>query len=95
MHKMRYIGNKESIIEKIYAILQKNGVSGKSVFDFFAGTANVGKFFKANGFRVCSSDILYFSYCLQNLLDYWIKIKQFHFEAGAVAAVTKKCVLAN
>ena len=62
---MRYIGNKESIIEKIYAILQKNGVSGKSVFDFFAGTANVGKFFKANGFRVCSSDFLYFSYCLQ------------------------------
>ena len=62
---MRYIGNKESIIEKIFEILQNNGVGGKSFFDFFSGTANVGKFFKSKGYQVCSSDILYLSYCLQ------------------------------
>ena len=65
LHNMRYIGNKESIIEKIFEILQNNGVGGKSFFDFFSGTANVGKFFKSKGYQVCSSDILYLSYCLQ------------------------------
>ena len=62
---MRYIGNKENILDTIYSILQKNTVFGKSFFDFFSGTANVGKFFKANNYQVFSSDILYLSYCLQ------------------------------
>lgn len=62
---MRYIGNKENILENIYDILQANGVKGKTFFDFFAGTANVGRFFKSKGYQVSSSDILYLSYCLQ------------------------------
>ena len=62
---MRYIGNKENILETIYDLLQKNGVKGSSFFDFFAGTTNVGRFFKAKGYKVFSSDILYLSYCLQ------------------------------
>lgn len=62
---MRYIGNKENILENIYTILQSNNVKGRSFFDFFAGTANVGRFFKSKGYQVFSSDILYLSYCLQ------------------------------
>lgn len=62
---MRYIGNKENILDKLYYILQKNNVVGNSFFDFFAGTANVGKFFKLKQYQVFSSDILYLSYCLQ------------------------------
>ncbi len=62
---MRYIGNKENILENIYSILQLNSVSGKTFFDFFAGTTNVGRFFKSKGYQVSSSDILYLSYCLQ------------------------------
>lgn len=62
---MRYIGNKENIIEKIYSILQKNDVNGKTFFDFFSGTANVAKFFKLKDYQIFSSDILYLSYCLQ------------------------------
>lgn len=62
---MRYIGNKENITETIFSILQSNGVKGKTFFDFFAGTANVGKFFKSKGYQIFSSDILYLSYCLQ------------------------------
>lgn len=62
---MRYIGNKENIVEKIYSILISNGASGETFFDFFSGTANVGKFFKTKNYQIFSSDILYLSYCLQ------------------------------
>ena len=62
---MRYIGNKENILVTIFSILQKNDVYGKTFFDFFSGTANVGKFFKEKNYQVFSSDILYLSYCLQ------------------------------
>lgn len=62
---MRYIGNKENILDTIYSILLKNNIHGKSFFDFFAGTTNVSRFFKTKGYKVTSSDILYLSYCLQ------------------------------
>ncbi|MBQ8609940.1 MAG: DNA adenine methylase [Campylobacter sp.] len=62
---MRYIGNKENILENIYSILQANEVQGKTFFDFFAGTTNVGRFFKSKDYQVSSSDILYLSFCLQ------------------------------
>jgi adenine-specific DNA-methyltransferase len=62
---MRFIGNKENLVDKIYQILQSKGILGSSFFDFFAGTSNVGQFFKKKGHQVFSSDLLYFSYILQ------------------------------
>lgn len=62
---MRYIGNKENIIDSIYSILIKNGVEGDSFFDFFAGTTSVGRYFKRKGHRIFSSDVMYMSYCMQ------------------------------
>ncbi len=62
---MRYIGNKENLVERIDNILVSNNVVGKSFFDFFAGTTSVGRYFKNKGLRIYSNDILYFSYCLQ------------------------------
>lgn len=62
---MRYIGNKEKILDIIFSILEKNNVCGKTFFDFFAGTTNVSRYFKAKGYQIYSSDILYLSYCLQ------------------------------
>ena len=62
---MRYIGNKENILDKIFSILEENKIIGDSFFDFFAGTTNVSRFFKSKGYKVFSSDILYLSYCLQ------------------------------
>ncbi len=62
---MRYIGNKENVIETIFSILQANNVSGNSFFDFFSGTTNVARFYKEKGYKVYSSDVLYMSYCLQ------------------------------
>ncbi len=62
---MRYIGNKKNLIERIASKLDKLGIQGNYFFDFFAGTANVGCFFKERGYTVFSCDLLYFSYCLQ------------------------------
>ncbi len=62
---MRFIGNKENLVEKIYQILQSKKISGNSFFDFFAGTSSVSQFFKKKGYQIFSSDLLYFSYVLQ------------------------------
>ncbi len=42
-----------------------NGICGQSFFDVFAGTTNVGRFFKKRNYQIFSSDLLYFSYVLQ------------------------------
>lgn len=62
---MRFIGNKEKLLDLIYATVASTGVKDGTFCDFFSGTSNVGRFFKEKGFRVISSDILYFSYVLQ------------------------------
>lgn len=62
---MRFIGNKENLVEKIYSVMQSKGIKGDSFFDFFAGTTNVGRFFKKIGYQIYCSDLLYFSYVLQ------------------------------
>ena len=55
---MRYIGNKENIVEKIYIILLDNNIIGNTFFDFFSGTTSVARFYKALGYKVFSSDIM-------------------------------------
>jgi len=62
---MRFIGNKEKLLEEIYATVLTTGVSSGSFCDFFSGTSNVGRYFKQKGFEIVSSDLLYFSYVLQ------------------------------
>lgn len=62
---MRFIGNKENIIDKIYQEMKLRNIQGNSFFDFFAGTTSVSKYFKKLNYQVFSSDLLYFSYVLQ------------------------------
>jgi len=62
---MRFIGNKEKLLDLIYATVASTGVKDGTFCDFFSGTSNVGRYFKEKGFKVISSDILYFSYVLQ------------------------------
>lgn len=62
---MRYIGNKENIVDKIHSILVKHGVTGETFFDFFSGTTNVARYYKKLGYKIYSSDIMYLSFCLQ------------------------------
>ncbi|MFZ7264580.1 DNA adenine methylase, partial [Avibacterium volantium] len=59
------IGNKENLIDVIYQIMQKKGISGESFFDVFSGTANVAKYFKKLNYKVISCDLMYYSYVLQ------------------------------
>lgn len=63
---MRFIGNKERIIENIYSILKEKNICGESICDLFSGTTNVARYFKKKNYQVVTSDLLYFSYCLQN-----------------------------
>lgn len=62
---MRYIGNKESLLDTIYLKMSSHGITGERFFDFFSGTTNVARFFKDKGYQIISNDILYLSYCLQ------------------------------
>lgn len=62
---MRYIGNKENLLDKIYQVMQTKNIQGNSFFDFFAGTTSVSSFFKKLDYQIFSSDLLYFSYVLQ------------------------------
>jgi len=62
---MRYIGNKENLLDKIHQVMQSKNIQGNSFFDFFAGTTSVSRFFKKLDYQIYSSDLLYFSYVLQ------------------------------
>ena len=64
---MRFIGNKERLVDWIYSIVKNNNIEGEVFFDFFSGTSNVGKFFKEKNYQIISSDLLYFSYVLQKV----------------------------
>lgn len=62
---MRYIGNKQNLVDTIGSILDAHGVAGETFCDLFSGTTSVARFFKHKGYRIISNDILYLSYCLQ------------------------------
>lgn len=62
---MRFIGNKEKLLDRIYQAVSSTNITGGIFCDFFSGTSNVGRYFKEKGFEIISSDLLYFSYVLQ------------------------------
>lgn len=62
---MRYLGNKEKLVSGIFQLLAEEGVTGSTMFDVFAGTTSVSKYFKTKGYKVFSNDLMYFSYVLQ------------------------------
>lgn len=62
---MRFIGNKENLLNWIDYELASRNIKGQSFFDFFSGTVNVAKFFKKKNYQIYSCDLLYFSYVLQ------------------------------
>lgn len=74
---MRYIGNKEKLLNDIYNVIQKLWVTWWSFCDFFSWTGNVWKFFKSKWFKIISSDLLYSSYVLQKAYIYNNEIPKF------------------
>jgi adenine-specific DNA-methyltransferase len=60
----KYLGNKRALLESIFLCTQELCPDSGSMADLFAGTTNVGRFFKRKGFEVISNDINRFSYVL-------------------------------
>ncbi|MBI2259313.1 MAG: DNA adenine methylase [Flavobacteriia bacterium] len=75
---MRYIGNKESLLDKINQVIKSKNIKGNSFFDFFAGTTSVSRFFKKLDYQIYSSDLMYFSFVLQKA--YISNNKELNFE---------------
>ena len=75
---MRFIGNKENLLDKIHQVMLSRNIQGNSFFDFFAGTTSVGRYFKKLNYQVYSSDLLYFSYVLQQA--YIVNNEKLYFE---------------
>jgi len=64
---MRFIGCKENLLDYIEFFVKEKNIRGEVFCDLFAGTASVGKHFKKLGYKIISTDILYFSYVLQRV----------------------------
>jgi adenine-specific DNA-methyltransferase len=90
---MRYIGNKENLLDKIHQVMQSKNIQGNSFFDFFAGTTSVSRFFKKLDYQIFSSDLLYFSYVLQKayisnnqVLDFGKLLNNIKFQSTSLFA---------
>lgn len=64
---MRFIGCKENLLPFIETFVKDRDIKGNVFCDLFAGTASVGKRFKQLGYKIISSDLLYFSFILQKV----------------------------
>jgi len=62
----KYLGNKRVLLNDIYNFTQENCPKANSVFDVFAGTTNVARFFRKEGFSVIANDINRFTYIIAN-----------------------------
>lgn len=64
---MRFIGCKESLLDFIEIFIKKKDIKGNVFCDLFSGTGSVAKHFKKLGYKIISSDLLFFSYVLQKV----------------------------
>ena len=64
---MRFIGCKENLLDFIETLVKQKDIRGNTFCDLFAGTGSVAKHFKKLGYKIISSDLLYFSYVLQKV----------------------------
>lgn len=62
---MRLIGNKTKLLGEIEGFLARRGVTQGTFLDVFAGTASVGRHFRALGFRVRTNDLMCSSFVRQ------------------------------
>ncbi|NUM25354.1 MAG: DNA adenine methylase [Candidatus Buchananbacteria bacterium] len=63
---MKYIGNKNRLLNFIDSVIQKEKVPKKGTFiDIFTGTTNVAQFYKKKGYKIISNDFMTYSYAFQ------------------------------
>lgn len=71
---MRFIGCKENLLPFIETFIKQKDIRGNVFCDLFSGTASVGKHLKKLGYKIISTDLLYFSYVLQKT---YIELNQY------------------
>ena len=83
---MRYIGNKDSILNEINSLINEKELDKRAIsfFDAFSGTASVGNHFK-DRFKIIANDYLHFSYVytqgrLNNVINGFKKLEFDPFE---------------
>lgn len=64
---MRFIGCKENLLDFIETFIKQKDIKGDVFCDLFSGTGSVAKHFKKLGYKIISSDLLFFSYVLQKV----------------------------
>ncbi|MEM7165662.1 MAG: DNA adenine methylase [Planctomycetota bacterium] len=64
---MRYLGNKTALLDRISQSAAQIGFTGGTVCDLFAGSAVVGRHFRAAGNRVLANDLMESSYVFQQV----------------------------
>lgn len=64
---MKYIGNKQRLLDFIDSVVIKEGLPSKGIFiDIFTGTTNVAKHYKKKGYRLITNDFMTYSYVFQH-----------------------------
>ncbi|MBT5738359.1 MAG: modification methylase, partial [Planctomycetes bacterium] len=64
---MRWLGNKTPLLDEILLAAKRAGFRGGTVCDLFAGSGSVGRFFRASGYRVVSTDLMHCSLAFQKV----------------------------
>ncbi|MDD5638577.1 MAG: DNA adenine methylase [Candidatus Pacebacteria bacterium] len=72
---MKYIGNKQRLLDFIDDVVQKEKLPQKGTFiDIFTGTTSVAQHYKKKGYRIIANDFMTYSYVFQQA---FIKNNQF------------------
>lgn len=63
---MKYIGNKQRLLDFIDSVVQKERLPQKGIFiDIFTGTTNVAQYYKKKGYKIIANDFMTYSYVFQ------------------------------
>lgn len=62
---MRYIGTKSLVLPQLGAIVKRKAPNARSLCDPFAGTCSVSRYFKTQGLKVTTGDVMAFSHEFQ------------------------------
>jgi len=63
---MKYIGNKQRLLDFIDSVVQKECLPQNGVFiDIFTGTTNVAQHYKKKGYKIIANDFMTYSYVFQ------------------------------
>lgn len=77
---MRYIGNKQKLLNEIEQTIKTVAPNATSVVDLFSGSGSVSNFLKESGYEVICNDQLYFSYVLLRGITTQRSIPEFSFD---------------